>query len=132
MTLRVTGIVMAIFAALFLTSCGTTQSQEEYAESRRQTLLQMYPVKKTTRKDVETKFGYPPQVRENRPPGGWQKHDNPWIARYASRAEKRINKTIPKLDRYFGGDGLFSVCYCWFYFDTSDRLLAAEWQWSSD
>jgi len=27
---------------------------------------------------------------------------------------------------------VFSLCYCWFYYDGADRVLDAEWQYASD
>lgn len=105
---------------------------DAYAEERRQTLLGMYPVGKTTRAQVQERFGHEPRERSKRPAGGWAKHQDPWISRYAVKAEQRISRKIPSLDRYYGADGLLSLCYCWFYFDSRDRVIDAEWQWSSD
>ncbi|WP_367871243.1 hypothetical protein [Luteolibacter sp. Populi] len=85
-----------------------------------------------TRKDIATRFGRAPEVARTRPAKGWEAEQDWWIRSYATKAEQRIHRKIPKLERYFGTDGLFSLCYCWFYYDSRGRLIDAEWQWSSD
>jgi hypothetical protein len=129
---RALRFVMIIAASILISSCYSQKSFDDYAEKRRQTLLNMYPPRATTKKDVRAKWSVPPQVEASRPEGGWGSHPEWWIREYGSKAEKRIGRNIPKLERYFGADGIFSLCYCWFYYDSRDRLLDAEWQWSSD
>ena len=124
--------LVSTLLTLALASCISGQSSEDYAETRRQKLLEMYPVGKTTQKDIATRFGHAPEVARTRPAKGWEAEQDWWIRSYATKAEQRIHRKIPKLERYFGGDGLFSLCYCWFYYDSRDRLIDAEWQWSSD
>ena len=124
--------VLIISASIMISSCYSQKSFGDYAEKRRQTLLEMYPPRVTTKKDVRAKWRLPPQVEASRPAGGWGSHSEGWVRSYGSKAEKRIGRTIPKLERYYGADGMFSLCYCWFYYDSRDRLLDAEWQWSSD
>lgn len=119
--------------ALSLSGCFSTGSQEAYAEKRRQTLLELYPVGKTTQKDVEAKWGERSRkISATRPAKGWETHDDPWVKRFGPKAEKRIGRNIAKLERYYGADGLMSLCYCWYYYDKAGRLLDAEWEWSSD
>lgn len=119
----------ACISALLLTSCYHYNN----AEMRRRQLLEMYPVGKTTREDIQARFGdRNPELRATRPAAGWEAYPNPWVRSYTTKAEQRIHRKIPEVDRYFGADGLFSLCYCWFYFDSKHRLIDAEWQWSSD
>ena len=122
----------SFLVALLLTGCVSQKSIDDHAEMRRQRLLEMYPVGKTTRKDIEARFKGPPQVRAHRPAAGWEAYPDRWVSSYAVNAEKRINRKIPEAERYFGADGMFSLCYCWFYYDSRQRLIDAEWQWSSD
>ena len=125
-------MLLRLILALLTLALASCTSQQDHAEMRRQRLLEMYPVGKTTRKDIATRFGHAPESTATRPARGWEAEQNWWIRSYATKAEKRINRKIPKLERYFGADGLFSLCYCWFYYDSRDRLIDAEWQWSSD
>ena len=122
----------AIAACIMITGCYSQKSIDDHAEMRRQRLLEMYPVRKTTQKDVETRFGHPAEVMSTRPAGGWDAEADNWVKTYAARAEVRFGRKIAKVERYIGADGMFSLCYCWFYYDSSNRLLDAEWQWSSD
>jgi hypothetical protein len=119
--------------ALSISGCLSTGSMEAYAEKRRQTLLEMYPVGKTTQKDVETRWGEQSRrISATRPAKGWDTHDNPRVKRFGPKAEKRIGKKIAKLEQYHGPDGLMSLCYCWYYYDNAGRLVDTEWEWSSD
>jgi hypothetical protein len=124
--------IVVVVASIMISSCYSQKSFDDHAEKRRQTLLEMYPPRVTTKKDVRAKWSVPPQVEASRPAGGWDSHSEGWVRSYGSNAEKRIGRPIPKLERYYGADGMFSLCYCWFYYDSRDRLLDAEWQWSSD
>lgn len=124
--------IVIVAASILISSCYSQKSFDDHAEMRRQRLLEMYPPGATTKKDVRAKWNVPPQVEASRPAGGWDSHSEGWVRSYGSRAEKRIGRRIPQLERYYGADGMFSLCYCWFYYDSSGRLLDAEWQWSSD
>ena len=124
--------IVFVAASIMISSCYSQKSFDDHAEMRRQRLLEMYPPRVTTKKDVRAKWNVAPQVEASRPAGGWDSHSEGWVRSYGSKAEKRIGRRIPKLERYYGSDGMFSLCYCWFYYDSSDRLLDAEWQWSSD
>ena len=119
--------------SILVASCYSQRDDDAHNEMRRQRLLETYPVRKTTRQDVAKRWGHPPQESQLRPKTGWENHPDVWgVAKSTANAEKRIGKKIAKVERYFGADGMFSLCYCWFYYDASDRLLDAEWQWSSD
>jgi hypothetical protein len=130
--LAVLRAIVVIWASMMISSCYSQKSFDDHAEMRRQRLLEMYPPRSTMKKDVRAKWKVPPQVEVSRPAGGWESHSEWWIRSYGSKAETRIGRRIPKLERYYGADGMFSLCYCWFYYDSSDRLIDAEWQWSSD
>jgi len=121
-----------LLACFMIAGCYSQKTFDDYTEKRRQRLLEMYPVRKTTRKDVEARWGFPPQIKSKRPSAGWKNDPDIWVKNYATKAETRIGKKIAMAERYYGPDGMFSLCYCWFYYDSSGRLLDAEWQWSSD
>lgn len=124
--------ISVIAVVIMISGCYSQKSFDDHAEMRRQRLLEMYPPRVTTKKDVRAKWNVPPEVEASRPKGGWDAHPEGWVRSYGAKAEKRIGRPISKLERYYGADGMFSLCYCWFYYDSRDRLLDAEWQWSSD
>jgi hypothetical protein len=125
--------IAAAGCALSLSGCFSAASLDTYAEKRRQTLLILYPVGKTTQKDVEAKWSKGSRViSATRPHKGWGSHEDPWVKRFGPKAEKRTGRKIAELERYFGPDGFFSLCYCWYYYDKTGRLIDAEWEWSSD
>ena len=115
---------------ILVTGCSSPGSYD--TGIRRQRLLEMYPVRKTTQQDVAKRWKDSPEKSAVRPKDGWKTHPDTSVAEFTAHAEKRIGKKIAKVERYFGADGMFSLCYCWFYYDASGRLLDAEWQWSSD
>jgi hypothetical protein len=128
-----TGRCVTLLAiSVLVVGCYSQQHYDAHNEMRRQRLLEMYPVRKTKQQDIAKRWGHAPQERQSRPKTGWENHSDAWVAKFTANAEKRIGKKITKVERYFGADGMFSLCYCWFYYDASDRLLDAEWQWSSD
>lgn len=125
-------LLAGAFVLIFFVRCASTPSMEEHAAGRRQTLLEMYPVQKTQSKDIATRFGHPPQVKQTRPTGGWTELQDLWVRKYVMETETRTGKPVHEVERYFGSAGVFSLCYCWFYYDGAGRLLDADWQWSSD
>jgi hypothetical protein len=124
--------ILVIVASIVISSCYSQKTFDDHAEMRRQRLLEMYPPRVTTKKDIRAKWNTLPQVEASRPTGGWNSHSEGWVRSYGSKAEKRIGRPIAKLERYYGADGMLSLCYCWFYYDSKNRLLDAEWQWSSN
>lgn len=124
--------ILVIMACFMITGCYNQKSFDDHVEMRHQRLLKIYPLRKTTRKDVEAKWRFPAQVKVDRPAAGWDAEPDNWVKTYTTKAEARIEKKIARVERYYGADGIFSLCYCWFYYDSADRLLDAEWQWSSD
>ena len=124
------GMWSVILMAGMLSGCGSTQ---EYAIQRSQRLLALYPVGVTTRSAVSARWGGDSGMKTaQRPSGGWNKHPTEEVARRCLASESRTGRRVQSYECRFGPDGLFSLCYCWFYYDRQDRLVDAEWQWSSD
>ena len=125
-------IVTILFATVFLSGC---ISSESYIQKRRQQLLDLYPPGITSRSDVQARWrNIQPQFSEVRPSTGWAdcRYPDSTVGQRCLAVEHRTGKEIQRCERYFGPDGLFSLCYCWFYYDSADRLVDAEWQWSTD
>ncbi len=112
-------------------SCGIGDAN--YAAERRERLLALYPPGTLTRTDVHARFkDRPPTNLLTRPTEGWPASEYPIAAARAVESERRTGKEVQTVERYLTADGLFSLCYIWFYYDTDDRLTDTEWQWSSD
>lgn len=127
--------IIAVFAGC--------QTHDEYSQERRQRLLEIYPPNRTTRPEVQAKWGNAkPDFSLERPKDGWAKlavfsvngreANIGFFINQALRAEKRTAKTVYRMERYRGVDGISSLCYCWFYYDENDKLVDAEWQYMSD
>ena len=108
-------------------------SPQQYEAERRQRLLTLYPPGATTRADVATRWGEQPATETaKRPSAGWSGHELPGVVQRCLASEQRTGKRIESCERRRGADGLFGLCYCWFYYDSRDRLVDTEWQRSSD
>ncbi|MHB1080081.1 MAG: hypothetical protein ACYC67_11795 [Prosthecobacter sp.] len=54
------------------------------------------------------------------------------MAALCLESERGTDKRVDSCEIHFGADGMFSLCYCWFYYDRHEELVDADWQWSSD
>jgi len=60
---------------------------------------------------------------------------NAYLARKLSALEASTGKRIESVDRYWGPDGFMSLCYCWYFYDASGKLIDlidVEWEFKSD
>jgi len=125
------GAALSLLAALLLLG-GCGGSLADHARARSAELAAQVPPGKTTRADVQARFGpTPPPISMTRPPDGWARI----LSRVASKAvasERRTGRTPARVERYLTPDGLFSLCYCWFYYDADDRVIDVEWEYASD
>ena len=123
-------LVFFVLVVIAFTGC---TSPEHYARERSDQLLEIYPPGKTTRADVQKKWENTlPDFSVVRPADGWSSLPDKYIAERILFVEKKSQKTVSRCERYRGPDGLFSLCYCWFYYDAEDKLIDAEWQYMSD
>lgn len=51
--------------SLFIAGCYSQRGFAAHNEMRRQQLLEMYPIRKTTQKDVAKRWGHPPSRKTN-------------------------------------------------------------------
>ena len=129
MTRRLTILLVALLHTV-LAGC---MSHETYVEKRRQGLLEIYPTETTTRADVAKRWEpTKPEFSYTRPSAGWAALDVSFVGQQVQAVETRIGRSVAVVERYFGVDGLFGLCRCWFYFDSSDRLVDVDWQYVSD
>jgi hypothetical protein len=106
---------------------------KEVANRRRLELLVLYPPGKTNRSEVESKWApTQPDLSEIRPAAGWGSSLNAEVRKRVAASELRTGKAVYRTDRYTGLEDLFSLCYCWFYYDEQDRVVDVEWQYHSD
>lgn len=123
-------IILFLLTILVVVGC---TSYEEYARERSEKLLKIYPPGTTTREAVQKKWGkIQPDFSAVRPDSGWERYENPYIRSKIIVIEKKIGREVTRIDRYWGPDGFMSLCYCWFYYDSTDYLRDAEWQYKSD
>lgn len=86
-----------------------------------------------SKEEVQSKWGHiKPDFSAVRPDGGWQTYTNEYIAKRLQDEETVTGKSITFVDRYWGPDGLFSLCYCWYFYDSAAKIVDVEWQYKSD
>lgn len=133
-------VVFLALAVLVLAGCSSSKYDPVY---RRQKLLEIYPLGTTTRADVVARWsGKKPDFSIERPAGGWsalaplsingRQANVAFLIDQALVAEKRSGVLVHRLERFWGADGMFSLCYCWFYYDLNEKLVDVEWQYMSD
>lgn len=118
-----------------LLATDTKGSYSLHVARRNDRLRAIYPIGTTTRADVQKRWGaIKPDWSETRPPGGWSHHQNSMLATKLPTIERNARHEVARFDRYWGSDGasLSSLCYCWFYYDSSDHLVDVEWMYKSD
>lgn len=123
----------AVVASTMLLAVTSCRSPEVDERERSAELRQLYPPGSTTRADVQAKWeSAEPGISVVRPAAGWQACPNESVRDRVLEVEARTWESVLLAERYWGPDGLFSLCYCWFYYDAEDRLVDVEWQYCSD
>jgi len=124
--------VLSSIAVLGITAgCG---SLENYEAERRERLLAIYPPGKTTRTDVQQRWGNSQwDFSETRPAAGWTTATNRFVADRALTSEQRTGQAVYRIEGELAPDGISGgLCRCWFYYDKDDRLVDVDWQWHTD
>lgn len=112
---------------------GCTSSADYDPKIRRDRLLAIYPPGQTSRADVQKRWqGLKAEFTALRPADGWATLDKPRVREHVGASEQRVGKPVQRVDCYVGPDGMFGLCYCWFYYDERDKVLDAEWQYHTD
>ncbi len=108
-------------------------SHKEHTEKRNAILLTIYPPGITTREDVQKKWEpITAQIIADRPVEGWAEFPNSCISSRAIKVEKMSRNRVYLLEKYWGPDGFFDLCYCWFFYDKENKIIDAQWQYCSD
>lgn len=129
-----------VLAIPTLAGCFSSKYDPAY---RHQKLLELYPLGTTTRADVAAKWGKKkPDFSIERPAAGWlslapfsvdgRQANIVFFVERALNVEKRVGVSVYRMERFWGTDGLSSLCYCWFYYGQDDKLIDVEWQYKSD
>jgi hypothetical protein len=124
----------SILTLLLISSLATVgcASYQEHAAKRTARLREVYPPG-TPKAEVQSRWGQmKPDFSATRPDQGWDACANRFIAKKLQNEEASTGKSIASVDRYWGPDGLWSLCYCWFYYDSADKIVDVEWQYKSD
>ena len=120
--------VFLLIVGLIVAACA---SYQEYAAERTARLRQMYPPG-MSKEDVQAKWGDTRQdFSSSRPSQGWAAYPNDYIANKLGDRETVTGKRIEFVDRYWGPDGFLPLCYCWYFYDSSGRIVDVEWQYKS-
>ncbi|GAA5482200.1 hypothetical protein [Haloferula sargassicola] len=107
-------------------------SYETHAARRTAGLREMYPPG-TSRQEVQRKWKpVEPDFSAARPGQGWRAYPNDFIARKLAGVEVRTGKRVALVERYWGPDGFVSLCWCWYFYDSTERVIDVEWQYKSD
>jgi hypothetical protein len=132
---------VAIVLCALCMACTGCLPITNYEEWRRQKLIEIYPLGKTTRADVAQKWGSS-RPRKNshnyfavtRPAGGWEGFEQPYVSQRAVASRKRVGQDPASLEWYRGPDGyrFMGLCYVWYYYDPNDVLIDVEWEYASD
>ncbi len=118
-----------LILGFMLTACASIQ---EHAAKRTSRLREAYPPG-TSKEEVQSRWGQiKPDFSASRPVVGWAGHPNSYIAKKLADMETTTGKRIEVIDRYWGPDGFMSLCYCWYFYDSSGRIVDVEWQYKSD
>jgi len=128
---RITLALIMLAAATLVGGC--TSSADYDPTVRRERLLALYPPGQTSRADVQARWRpIEPEFSALRPENGWEALGRPRVCEHVAASEARTGKRVQSLECYVGPDGLFGLCYCWFYYDEGDQVLDAEWQYHTD
>ena len=126
---------MKSILTLLLICCFTAvgcASYQEHAAKRTARLREVYPPG-TPKAEVQRRWGQSkPDFSAMRPDQGWDAYANRYIAKKLQNEEASTGKSIASVNRYWGADGLWSLCYCWYFYDSADKIVDVEWQYKSD
>lgn len=124
---------MKTFLALLVLSLALAgcMSYDNYAAKRTAQLRERYPAG-MSRSEVQSKWNSKPDFSVSRPPSGWTAYPNKYLADIIQAVEARTGKQIESVERYWSADGLFSLAYCWYYYDADGKIVDVEWEYKSD
>lgn len=111
---------------LFVVACAASLTDAE----RHQRIVTTFPLQTTTRDDVTRRVATHADFSRERPSTGWSADDA--VGQRCLAQERRNVARVHRVDRYLLPEGIFSLGYYWFYFDSDDHLIDAEWQYASD
>ena len=124
--------IFAFFLLSWIVAAFGCESHQDYVAARTAALRKMYP-QGTAREEVQAKWGaINPDFSTSRPVAGWDAHQNRFIAEKLKDLEASSGKRIEFVDRYWGSDSSMSLCYCWYFYDSGNKIVDVEWQYKSD
>jgi len=121
-----------ILALIVLVCLTITGCVSHYPANRTARLRQIYPPG-MPRQEVQTKWGQiKPEFSAVRPPDGWEAYQDQYISKKLKNVEVTSGKKVDSVDRYWGPDGWLSLCYCWYFYGSDEKIVDVEWQYKSD
>ncbi len=125
-------IASAFILTLALTGCSFHQSVQQDAALHTDRLRVDYPPG-MSKQEVQSKWGQiKPDFSASRPSSGWSAYPSRYLAEKLESAEARTGKRIDSVNRYWGLYTSMSLCYCWYFYDSSEKIVDVEWQYKSD
>ena len=123
--------LLAFLPVVLMTGIGCVSTVGDNAE-RTARLRQFYPAG-MTKQEVQAKWHQTKaDFSATRPLYGWPAYQNQYIARKIEAIEEKAGKKVESVERYWGPDGLMSLCYCWYFYDSDGKIVDVEWQYKSD
>jgi hypothetical protein len=120
---------VAMLLAALISAC---TSAAQYEAERRNRLLELYPPGTLTQADIHARLDEPPLHSLARPESGWIATEDDPAGERCLASEARTGRRVQIVEVYSLPDGMFSLCYLWFYYDDAGVLTDTEWQWQSD
>ncbi len=122
----------AFILSLALGGCSFRESVRREAASRTERLRLDYPPG-MSREAVQSRWGQiKPDFSASRPSSGWSAHPNRDLTKRVESVEARTGNRIDSVERYWGLATSMSLCYCWFFYDSGEKIVDVEWQYKSD
>lgn len=125
-------IFFAFVLSLALAGCSFHGSVQREASARTDQLRADYPPG-MSKQEVQSRWGQiKPDFSASRPNRGWAGHPSRHLAEKLESMEARSGKRIDSVNRYWGPYTSMSLCYCWYFYDSSEKIVDVEWQYKSD
>ncbi len=133
---RITFLLSTLFVLLTMVGCGSHEKYVAYLAEKKALLAAAFPAG-MSRAEVHAKLkadsnAQVPMYTGTRPATGWVAEPPVRGGSWCAAAEVRTGRVVTSFDNCSMVDGLFSLCYCWFYYDEADTLVDVDWQYQSD
>ena len=118
-----------LLAALLLSACAETAAEDaRYAERESAQLRAQFPPGKSTRAEVAARWGKP-ETTLTRPSIGWS-------LPFVLDVEQKTGAYVARVEKYVGptatSAGFLTLEHVWFFYDSDENVVDAEWERTGD